>query len=435
MKKVLYITYYWEPCGGIGPLRSLKFAKYFKQCGWDPTIYAPQNAAYPLFDYKADHKLPKDITILKKNIFEPYAVFNVLTGNKRKEVVKDVFAVSDGKEPWTKQLGIWVRGNFFVPDARKFWIKPSVKYLKKYIEENKIDAIISHGPPHSTHLIALALKKHFGIPWIADFQDPWTQVDYFHKFKLGKRAGALHHKQEAEVLKHADKVVIVSRSWTKDLGELAQRPVNYIPWGFDPEDFSELKPYHKSDKFILSHFGTFGSDRNPTELWEALGKFAKENSDFANRLEIQLAGSIDISIVNAIEKNGLKNNLNNLGFINRTDALQRMGNSDILLLALNRADNVNGRIPAKIFEYLACKRPVLVIGPHTADVPNIVKECKAGLTAEFNNVDEAYQAIKYMCEDYMGDSHQFKFENIEQYHADKITNQMSDLLDEIIIYK
>lgn len=431
MKKVLYITYYWEPCGGIGPLRSLKFGKYLNSFGWEPVVYAPLDATYPLIDTLSDHQLPENLKVIKQPIFEPYSFFNILTGKKKEEQVKDVFAVSDGKDPWTKQLGIWVRGNFFIPDARKFWIKPSIRFLKKYLKENPVDAIISHGPPHSTHLIALAIKKHFGIPWIADFQDPWTQVDYYYKFKLSKWADQKHRQLESDVLQHADKIVIVSKSWSEDLSILANKKVNYIPWGFDPDDFKSLKPHQASGKFIISHYGTFGSDRNPLELWEAMGRLVQENEQFSQLLEIQLAGSIDISILNAIEKNGLTKNLNNLGFINRNIALQKMIDSDVLLLLLNRAENVQGRIPAKIFEYLACKRPILVIGPHGADVPNIVKECSAGLTAAFDKPEESYQALKLMFENFIKKQNLFSFEKIEQFHASQIAHQMSELLNSI----
>lgn len=431
MKKVLYITYYWEPCGGIGPLRSLKFARYLRDHGWDPVIFAPENASYPLFDNISDHQLPDDLTILKYPIWEPYSYFNLIQGKKKDQIVSDVFAVSDGKKNWLHDLSIWVRGNFFIPDARKFWVKPSVKFLKKYLKENPVDAIISHGPPHSTHLIALALKKEFGLPWIADFQDPWTQVDYFYKFKLTPNSIKKHRVLEQQVLTQADHRVIVSNSWTNDLAELAGKPVNYIPWGMDPDDFRDFPIYKNDGFFTISHYGTTGSDRNPNALWTALGDLCQEDSEFAKVLRIQLAGSIDISVIQGIEAAGLKNNLDNLGFVPRSTIIDKMSSSEVLLLLLNRAENVKGRIPAKIFEYLAAKRPILVIGPHDADVPVLVRETQSGLTADFDQVQEAKEAIMHFYLDWKKNIISEKFIGIEKYHSKAIAGQMAVLLDQI----
>ena len=110
-------------------------------------------------------------------------------------------SLSENEKPEKKEgISVWIRGNFFIPDARRFWIKPSVRFLRKYLQENPVDAIISTGPPHSMHLIAWRLKKHFNIPWIADFRDPWTEIDFYNQLRLTRRSDQKHKTQEKAVL-------------------------------------------------------------------------------------------------------------------------------------------------------------------------------------------------------------------------------------------
>lgn len=207
MKKVLIITYYWPPTGGAGVQRWLKFSKYFRSFGWEPVIYTPSNPDFPIFDDTLLHDVPKDLTVLKTAITEPYDIYRKIMRKKKTETVNQGF-LSEGKEnTWLQAAMIWIRGNFFIPDARMFWIRPSLNYLSEYMKTNAIDAVISTGPPHSMHLIALGLKEKFKLPWIADFRDPWTQIDFYDQLKLSGFADRKHKRLEKTVLTKADREI------------------------------------------------------------------------------------------------------------------------------------------------------------------------------------------------------------------------------------
>jgi glycosyltransferase involved in cell wall biosynthesis len=115
---------------------------------------------------------------------------------------------------------VFIRGNFLIPDPRIFWVAPSIDFLTKYLKENPVDLIVSTGPPHSMHLIALGLKNKFDIPWIADFRDPWTDIDFYHKLKLTWLADRKHRQLEKKVLSTADHVVTVSPGCAEGLEKL-----------------------------------------------------------------------------------------------------------------------------------------------------------------------------------------------------------------------
>ncbi|MEJ2050837.1 MAG: glycosyl transferase family 1, partial [Calditrichota bacterium] len=185
MKKVLIITYYWPPSGGSQVLRWLKFVKYLREFGWEPVIYTPENPEAPETDTSNLKDIPENLEIIKRRIREPYQAYKIFLGKKKDEKLSTAFLSEDKKgKKITAKIALWIRSNFFIPDARRFWIKPSVKYLADYLKSHPIDTIITTGPPHSMHLIGLYLKKKTNFPWVADFRDPWTNIDFYKELLL-----------------------------------------------------------------------------------------------------------------------------------------------------------------------------------------------------------------------------------------------------------
>ena len=186
--KVLIITYYWPPSGGGGVQRWLKFATNLDKLGSRPVVFTPSNPDVPILDASLELEVPTNIEVLKTPIFEPS---RVLAKFSKKRFWKNwrFWYRQPIKPSLLGSLSLWVRGNMFIPDARVKWVKPSISYLTKWISENPVDAIITTGPPHSMHLIGLGLKKKFkDIQWVADFRDPWSDMDYLSEFKMSKRS-------------------------------------------------------------------------------------------------------------------------------------------------------------------------------------------------------------------------------------------------------
>lgn len=430
MKKVLIISYYWPPSGGIGVQRCLKFVKYLRDFGWEPIVYAPLNAQYPYFDNTNFKQIPENITIIKRKIFEPFGIFKKISGRAKDDTSNPVY-VRDRKLRTVDKLSIWIRGNLFIPDARCFWIKPSVRYLKKYLRENHVDVIFTDGPPHTNTVIGCRLSKATGIPWLMDFQDPWTQVDYYKMFKIGKLADKKHHKLEKEAFITAKKTTIVSPTWKKDLENIGAKNVDVIVWGYDEDDFNFKEPEFDKD-FTIVHAGLLGYDRKPDTLIKILGDLKKEIPEFGEKLKIKFAGSVDYSIIELINKNGLHENYESLGNISRPDAIKLTLKSHLLLLPLNKADNVNGRIPGKLFENMRSKRPILCLGPKNSDVANIINETNTGITLDYDDYDEIKQYILNIFEKYKQNNNIIIPQNLEKYTVKYQTKLLSGYLDEII---
>ncbi len=430
MKKVLIITYYWPPSGGIALHRCLKFSKYLREFGWEPVICTADNPEYPVLDDGNFKDVLKGTTVLKTKIWEPYNFFKIITGKKKEERIHNVF-IEEEKSGFAHKLGIWIRGNLFIPDARKFWIRPSIKFLTKYLKENPVDAIFTNGPPQSTHMIACGVKRKLGIPWHADFQDPWTQVDYFPQLMLNPISLKIHKAMEQRVFRYADKVTICSDTWKNDLESIGANNVDVIVWGYDEDDFKNIN-VELSPKFTISHYGSLGPDRNAKTLWKACSIIAKEDPIFAVDLEIELAGFIGHSIIDEISSLGLKNNLTLFDHLSRKETIERMHRSQVLLLILNDMPNVNGRLPGKLFEYLAARRPVLVIGPEVSDASKIIHGSNAGFTCGFNNLEKTIAIVKDLYSKFKSGKLISNESDISQYSNKNLTKKLSEHLNNII---
>jgi len=429
-RKVLIITYYWPPAGGITVLRCLKLAKYLREFGWEPIIYTASNAQYPYLDDSNNADIPDGITILKQPIFEPLHLFKKLSGRKESDPLTNLVHVRDQKPSVIDKLGIWVRANFFIPDARAFWIRPSVHYLTNYLRDNPVDAIFSDGPPHTNTAIACEVSKIANIPWLADFQDPWTQVDYYPLLGIKGRADRIHKQMEQTAFAAAKAMTIASPSWKTDLESIGAKNVNVLFYGYDESDFSELTPVN-DDRFTILHTGLLGFDRCPDPLITALSELVVEKPELATSIRVLQYGEIDYSVKRAFEAAGIGHMLELGGMVSRKVALQAMVSAAVLLLPLNKASNAKGRMPGKFYEYLRAKRPILALGPEDSDVGAILNKTGHGQMSTYSNVGgtktfvlDAYDAWKHGAPFHAS-------ETIKEFSNRELTKGVAGLLNQI----
>jgi glycosyltransferase involved in cell wall biosynthesis len=433
-KKILIITYYWPPAGGPGVQRWLKFAKYLPDFGWKPIIYTPENPSYPLLDETLMKDVPENIEMVRTKIWEPYQLAEKLNKSNKKFKAGQ-FDVGKNQS-WKSKLSIWVRGNFFIPDARVFWVKPSITFLEKYLKENKIDTIVTSGPPHSLHLIGLGLKNKIpNLKWIADFRDPWTEISYYKHLKLTKSSDKKHRQLESAVFKNAD--ITLATSYT-DAENFRKAGANAfcITNGFDESDSSKKAEEQEGENtnsqiekaFTLSYIGVLEQLRNPENLWKALDELVKENPEFADDFNLKFVGRIDDKILQAIENSSLKNHILNLGYLAHGKAVEEMQNSDLLLITNFPNEASKGIIPGKIFEYLASGKQILSFGPDKADVAKILEETQAGKHFNYQDTETVKKFILEKFELWKNGSLLKNTQNIEQFSRKNLTSQLTEVL-------
>ncbi len=389
MNRVLIITYYWPPSGGSGVQRWLKMSKYLPENGWQPVVYTADGAEYPVEDLSLEKDVAPETEVIRRKIVEPYSFYKKFLGIKKDEKIKAGF-INEGKKKssWKENISIWLRGNLFIPDARCWWIRPSVRFLKKYLESNPVDAIISTGPPHSMHLIAKELHKKFNIPWIADFRDPWTDIDFYNDLHLTKLADKKHHRLEKSVLDSANAIVTVGHSCAEGLRKICGRDINVITNGYDFDINQTESDVKQTEKFTLSHIGIIGANRNPIVFWEAVSELVRENKDFANDLDIRLIGQIDQSVVDLIKTNNIENYVEIIPYIPHSEVIDKQKESQVLLLFINNTPNAKSVLTGKLFEYMASGRPILSIGPSDGDTATILNDTKTGINVDFDDKEK-----------------------------------------------
>jgi hypothetical protein len=415
--KVLIITYYWPPAGGSGVQRWLKFVKYLQEFGIEPVVYTVENANYLKQDISLLNEVPKGIEILKQPIWEPTAL---LFWKKSKQQTKGISNVSKGG------FLSFIRGNFFIPDPKVFWVKPSVSYLQKYLDNHTIDVIISTGPPHSMHLIAEKLHQKNTVKWLADFRDPWSDLYYNTDFNQLAFAKNKNKRLEERILRNSDCILTVSNSLKEELEKTAKK-VEVITNGFDDE-FSASNNVILDTKFSISYIGLLPKQSNPKLLFKVLKGLCKESEIFKKDLKLNFIGDISEEVKVEILANKLDENTDFVGYVSHQEAIAYQNKSQVLLLLIPNVKNNEGILTGKLFEYLKAKRPILAIGPEKGDLATILQETNSGVIVNFDAEEKLKLEIVALYQKYKEDKLTVNFNNIEKYHRKELTKKLAFIL-------
>lgn len=394
VKKVLVITYYWPPGGGAGVQRWLKFVKYLREYGWEPVVYTPENGEQPVLDMSLSKDIPSGLQVIKSKIWEPYRIYKWFSGKKQNEKINASFLTESKKPGLAEKISVWIRGNFFIPDARSFWIKPSIRFLLPILKKEQISHIISTGPPHSMHLIAMGLKRELPqLKWLADFRDPWTNIDFYDKLMLSTFADRKHRRLEREVLLNSDAVLSIGQTMSAELekiyrqaGGQAASKFHVLPNGYDDADLSRGS-VEKDPLFTIAHIGTLVSDRNPAVLWKVLKKLLKNDPAFSAKLRIKLVGKVDVRVKEDLERHGLASYVDYVAYLPHDEVVLEQQRARVLLLLVNHTPNAKGILTGKFFEYMASGSPILAIGPVDGELADILNRTRSGRISGFE--DEA----------------------------------------------
>lgn len=425
MKKVLIITYYWPPAGGPGVQRWLKFVKYLPEFNIQPIVYCPENPLYPTLDSSLLQEVDSKITVLKHPIKEPLRFLSLLFKSKTNILSKGGIPDSK-KQSLFERFLLYIRGNFFVPDARVFWVKPSVKYLSSYILKHQIDTIITTGPPHSVHLIGMQLKVKHKLRWYADFRDPWTDISYHKNLNLTQNTQQKHLKLERQVLNKSDQIIVTSSQTKQLFSKITQPPISVITNGFDDENVSSII---LDSKFSLTHIGSLFDQRNPTLLWNVLSELIEEFPEFKANFQLVLVGNVSADIKASMDSAKLTSFLKIVGSVTHNEAIMYQRKTQVLLLIEANTTEASYIIPGKLFEYINANRPILALGPKQSDIPSILKDTQTGKYFDYENETALKTHILELFENYKTNSLSVASKDIERFSRKNCTKQLVEVLN------
>ena len=428
MKKALIICYYWPPAGGPGVQRWLKFVSHLKSFNIAPVVYVPENPNYPIVDKDLTGHIPADITVLKHPIKEPYKLAALFSKKKTQQISSGI--ISKERPSFFEKLLLFVRGNYFIPDARVRWVTPSVVFLKQYLKTHDVDCIISSGPPHSLHLIGMELHNQLHLPWIADFRDPWTTIHYHKSLHLTKASAARHKALESLVLNTATHILVTSPSTEKEFSLLTKKPITVITNGFEP---LVVKPQALDTKFSLAHIGSLLTKRNPIVLWEVLSELVGEDPIFAQDLEISLTGVVSDEVLQSIAIFGLSKNTIINRYVPHNKAVMLQHKAQVLLLLEQDSEDTKAIIPGKLFEYLQAQRPIIAIGPKGSDIQGIINTTSSGVFIDANQKEALQQQLFLYYNAYKKGTLFLKSKNLELYTRKALTKKLATVINTVML--
>jgi glycosyltransferase involved in cell wall biosynthesis len=431
-KKVLIIAYYWPPSGGSGVQRWLKFVKYLPKFGWTPYVFTPENPSFAVKDESLLKDVPSEAEIIHFPIWEPYDLFFKVSSwfGEKKGENKPTALVSSGKKGFFHSLSTWMRGNFLIPDPRRFWVKPSVQFLKDFLRDNKIDIIITTGPPHSIHLIGLKLKQAMpGLKWIADFRDPWSQWGFLDTLMVSGAVRKYHERLERSVLNNADEVMTITPFYVRQFERLGNRKVQLFTNGFDEDDFASLS-YSKSENFLIRHIGVINEKCDPRPFLVALDEVINDSPAFRDAVELEFIGDVHPQIRAFIKASETLNQICRLsGNMPHKKLIGLYGASSLLLLVLTGYKDAEGYMPGKLFEYLATGIPVLGVGPEDGDASTLLKQSGLGKMIDGSAKAEIKSTLLQHFQEWKNSSApEINRSAAEQYSRRAITGNLAELL-------
>ena len=431
MKKVILLSYYWPPSGGPGVQRWLKNAIFLRKFGWDTIVITPQNPVASSYDDSLLEEVPSDMEVHHTKARDPFQAYAMLTGKKGKTASTGGIGLINNKSK-KQQLLNYIRANFFIPDARKGWNPYLLQKAREVLQREDIAAIISTGPPHSTHLAAWQLKKEFGLPWLADFRDPWVNIFYNKLFPRTKATERKDQKLEDLVLKSADRILTVSPGLAAEFEDRAQK-IELLYNGYDPSDLPEAST-EPQEHFSLSYAGNFKPNQNVGALWQALKELCAENPDFANKLQLNFVGNVDPGIRSSIAEAGLERFVKDHGYQAHHYATKVMVNSSLLLFIVPQTKDNQLILTGKLFEYLGSGSPLLSIAPPNGNAAEIIRECDRGHSFDYHDVEGIKARIldqfnKWLKAD--GKAERLNLEASKAYTREGSTKKLAQILNSL----
>lgn len=426
-KKVLIIAYYWPPSGGSGVQRWLKFVKYLPQWGWEPYVFTPENPSFTIRDESLLEDVPMEAEVIRFPIWEPYDSFFKLSGVLGKRTLPADLVTTKNKS-LIQRISTFIRANFFIPDPRIFWVRPSVKFLHDFLIDNQISTIITTGPPHSIHLIGYRLKKkNKSLRWLADFRDPWSEWGLLDSLNVSNIARSLHRKLEKKVLTSADKIITITPFYVRKFEALAQRKVTLLTNGYDEDDFKSMQRI-PTEKFVIRHVGIINERCDPGPFMEVIEELVSEDQVFASLLHIDYVGEVHSRIRGFIESSAeLRAVTSFTASIPHDQLIPMYGKSSVLLLVLTGYKDAEGYLPGKLFEYLATQLPVLGIGPAQGDAAALLNATGAGEMIDDSNRIRIKQKTMEYFSAWRNGSVAVQSRDISKYSRKNITRELTDL--------
>lgn len=432
MPKVLIITYYWPPSGGSGVQRWMYFGKYLKNFGIIPVVITvdEKKASYKYID-KSFVELVKDVEVHKTDTWEPLKLYSKLTSGDSNSAIPLGFT-GEHNPTLFQRISRAIRGNLFIPDSRVGWVRFAFREAKKIIKEQGIDIVITTGPPHSSHLVGLKLKKYFNVIWFADFRDPWTDLYYNKLLYRTKFAQKRDERLERNVLQSADLVLTVGPSMKKHLiqkGEISPEKIHFIYNGYDENDFEGLDVLPDPNYFTITHIGVLSPSQPIDPFLKAIRYLIDNNHPVSKFLKLRIVGTVSQDLNDEIRSKIPEVELDFIEYVPKRKAIEYMMTSNLLFNSLPEMDGSELLISGKLMEYIAAQKPILCLGNPNGDAANLLKHLE---NSQVFDRKDSLRIVEYLDKLFYNwinkKQEELKSNNSQLYSRRETARQLADII-------
>ena len=434
MKRLLLIAYNFPPSTAAGVFRTARFVRWLPRRDWQ--VFALTIPAAPA---TAAAALPDSVSVDRTAVVRPLAWLLRLRGDKNAAPATLRPGATAGSRRRAGGAGsIWTRFKDMLslvitfPDAQVGWALTAIPRGRALVRRNKIDVLYTSGPPHSSHLIGLALHKLTGRPWVADFRDPWARKPWVeeHERRVWRMKGI--QRLERLVVRNAERVILnterLRADFARNYPEIPDSHFVCIPNGYDPAEFAALPQTPRAGPFRITHAGTLYRRRNPVSLLEATRALLDQGTIRGGDIEIEFIGAVlldGISLEEEARRLGLGDVVTVRPAIPHAECLGKLGEADVLLAV---QPDTETQIPGKLYEYLYIGKPVLALS-HPGATSEFVRENGLGEVANPDAPAEVRQALARL---YLGRGSvtpsRERQRALAHHHIEALTEQLDHVL-------
>ena len=380
MKRALFVTYYWPPSGKASLHWPIRMVQHLPAFGWQPYVLTVADDTFSEKDTSFAHVVDPAVRVARVRSIEPFRLYRSFLGKKKDEPLVASETISRANASLRHRFAIWVRMNLFVPDARIGWYWNAVHQGVEAFRNEKIDCVVSVGPPHTSLLVGRKLAMRLGVPHVPVFIDPWADIAYYRGFKRSVITTSLDRRLERSVLEHAGRIVFVTKSMKEDYEERypgIRNKSHVLYWGYDEEAFQDFRTAAEEGQKTIVHAGNIFDLQNPTAFWESV----RNELDSGKKFRLVFVGTVGPEVRKSIDETGLGGIVAYKGFLPYEKMVHELGNASYLLVCASEKRHV----PGKLFEYLRAGKPIIAFGNDNREVEEILNKCRAGILLPYQN--------------------------------------------------
>ncbi|MCI9576559.1 MAG: methyltransferase domain-containing protein [Clostridiales bacterium] len=405
-RKVLMAAYYFPPLAGSGVYRSIKFAKYLPDYQWTPVVvstdrppkgwnFSDESMVGEIPEQVDVHRIPDPVNTIQGGVS--------FTLDYMQEVLDFLgFVLEDhpeGKRLYEKllQSDQGRKAMLQFPCGALCWAYEASQFIERSVDFASMDVMYTTSGPSSAHLIGYYFKKKYGMPWVADFRDEWTNNPYAN-FDRKQPVHQLMYDLEKLILQHADCSLTISEVAVENYirtFSIPKEKIISITNGYDEWDFRNIYfPKEKNAVFTITYSGLlYTQQRNMSPIFAAIQELIREGKIDQEKIKFRIMGSSEQDNLSLAKKYQLEDNLHLMGYSPHQKALQLCVDSDLLLLFIGDDVRFKGVYTGKVFEYLRCGRPILALGPKNGVVDHMLRETGHGKTMTSKETKEIKEFI------------------------------------------